>query len=73
MAQQISDARKELKSFNSNSYNQETQKLELLIGNNVVLNHWLVGGDRNTQYFHRRERNYILKIQDENGVWVSDP
>lgn len=37
---------------------------------------WLKAGDKNTTFFHtkviqRRQRNHILKIQDERGRWTS--
>ncbi|KAK9989615.1 hypothetical protein SO802_029854 [Lithocarpus litseifolius] len=41
-------------------------------------NFWLIGGDKNTKYFHSRatqrcRRNKISGIFDLNGVWVSQP
>ncbi|XP_019163544.1 PREDICTED: uncharacterized protein LOC109159890 [Ipomoea nil] len=37
--------------------------------------HWLLGGDRNTKYFHayasaRRKKNLITKLKDESNLWV---
>ncbi|KAI9123409.1 hypothetical protein K1719_004709 [Acacia pycnantha] len=38
---------------------------------------WLQCGDRNTRFFHssviqRRQRNKILRLKDERGVWLED-
>ncbi|KAI9121028.1 hypothetical protein K1719_008061 [Acacia pycnantha] len=38
---------------------------------------WLTCGDRNTKFFHssviqRRQRNKVLRLKDETGVWMED-
>ncbi|KAI9078231.1 hypothetical protein K1719_039845 [Acacia pycnantha] len=38
---------------------------------------WLTCGDRNTKFFHssviqRRQRNKVLRLKDEAGVWMED-
>ncbi|KAI9079218.1 hypothetical protein K1719_038823 [Acacia pycnantha] len=38
---------------------------------------WLNYGDRNTKFFHgsviqRRQRNKVLRLKDESGVWLED-
>ncbi|KAK4273760.1 hypothetical protein QN277_017095 [Acacia crassicarpa] len=38
---------------------------------------WLNCGDRNTRFFHcsviqRRQRNKILRLKDENGIWLEE-
>ena len=40
-------------------------------------NNWLKDGDSNTKYFHsratqRNKHNYILGLEDDNGVWVEE-
>ncbi|CAN1163366.1 hypothetical protein LINPERHAP2_LOCUS24999 [Linum perenne] len=39
---------------------------------------WLQQGDRNSKFFHaavryRKQRNQITKLQDDQGIWISDP
>ncbi|GMJ02918.1 hypothetical protein HRI_003961000 [Hibiscus trionum] len=39
---------------------------------------WVIGGDRNTKYYHalvngRKKRNAIVCLKDDMGKWISDP
>lgn len=40
--------------------------------------HWYVGGDQNSRFFHnavkaRKRKNQLKKLKDKEGVWVTEP
>ncbi|KAG5545235.1 hypothetical protein RHGRI_017638 [Rhododendron griersonianum] len=72
--------------FNADNYVKEKvmiTKLEDLWQKEAMFWHqrsrvnWLKMGDKNTRFFHlstihRRQRNQVAKLKDENGIWQVD-
>ncbi|XP_075674729.1 uncharacterized protein LOC142643891 [Castanea sativa] len=72
-----------LYSTNPNCIGQLRHEIQALKSKEEVMwkqrscNNWLKDGDSNTKYFHsratqRNKHNYILGLEDDNGVWVEE-